>query len=277
MIRIIQRAAVTPDKFRRARHRIGIPNRHWLRGLALGLLVLGGLIASANTHVTRITTAPFALGADWEAVTVKVRPAVLSLTVNRGNAAHIGTGTGFLVSTNGLFVTSWHVIKNALSVTAEDADGNVYHCLEVVAEDPQRDVAVLAIQGQNFPALRLGTNRQTEPGLPVALIGCPSGREGITTAGIISAVRELFGTTVIQFSNAMAGGSSGSPLVNGAGEVIGVASGQVLGETESQDIGCAIPVEAVKHMLEHPLVTPRVFANSMPSRDGMAQAVTMTP
>ncbi|HMG95223.1 MAG TPA: trypsin-like peptidase domain-containing protein, partial [Gemmatimonadaceae bacterium] len=150
-----------------------------------------------------------------------------------------GQGSGFIVTSNGYILTNNHVVTNsdretiADKVTVKLLDHRVFTA-KVVGHDRTTDVAVLKIDGNNFPTVSLGTDAASRIGEWVLAIGNPLGLENTVTAGIISAkgraLPELMNpnntnmyaiSDLIQTDAAINPGNSGGPLVNARGEVIG--------------------------------------------------------
>ena len=166
-------------------------------------------------------------------------------------------GTGFEVGTNGDIVTNYHVVSGATSIHVTLGDGATYPAT-VVAKDASNDLAIIRI---NAPAgklhpLSLANSSSLQVGDAVLAIGDPYGLTDTATAGIISALDRTITapngskiTNAIQTDAALNSGSSGGPLLNASGQVIGVNS-----QIESQSggnvgIGFAVPSNAVKALL----------------------------
>ena len=136
-------------------------------------------------------------------------------------------GSAFFISKDGYLVTNHHVIENAsrISITLNDRrelDATL------VGSDERTDVAVLKVNGNNFPELKIGDVNRLKVGEPVLAIGSPFGFDYSASAGIVSAKsRNMSGETSVPFIQtdaALNPGNSGGPLFNQQGEVIGVNS-----------------------------------------------------
>jgi len=207
------------------------------------LSALMGWYAGPCAESSELTTA---------AVTSSMRAAVVEVSVIRSTPNHIATGAGFFVSRDGRLLTDWHVIRDAVTITVQTARGKTFTAL-ILAEDPEHDLAMLRIVGDDFPALQLADTDRPVPGMGVALIGagefpCQEGRAGI--------IRELVGRTMLQISIPLRPGYSGSPLVDEQGRVIGIANGQYVGATPAQDENYAVPVAAIRRLLAQYVPTP---------------------
>ena len=168
-----------------------------------------------------------------------------------------GSGTGFFVSPEGWLVTNHHVIEGAQRVVASLADGERLEITGVLAVDEENDLAVLATTGERFSALPLArSSLDVEIGEGVVVFGGPLGLAGTLSDGIVAAVRrpgdralgrdETFEVARLQITAAISPGSSGSPVLNLDGEVLGVVVSQAV---FGQNLNFAVPIEAVRALL----------------------------
>lgn len=203
------------------------------RLLTLGMFMVAGIIgALAETE-----------SIDLKALAKKARPAVMLLVVSDANGKEIATGTGFLVSSDGKLITNHHVIEKAASAVAKAENGGLFPVEGVLADDPKNDLVLLKLKGKDLPFLTLGNSDKIEVGTRIAVIGSPLGLEGTLSEGIVSAVREyLPDQLLLQVTAAISPGSSGSPVLNAKGDVIGVASALLRG---GQALNFAIPAQSV--------------------------------
>lgn len=161
------------------------------------------------------------------------------------------TGTGFLISANGYILTNAHVVEGNNKVYIYFDSGNEV-LADVVRIHPGVDLALLKIKPDSaLPYLRLGNSDQCEPGETVIAIGSPIRLSGTVTKGIVSAKRrvERLGITFIQTDTALNPGNSGGPLMNMAGEVIGVNTGKIL-IPDSERLNFAIAINDAKRFLD---------------------------
>lgn len=155
----------------------------------------------------------------------------------------ISIGSGFILR-DGQVVTNRHVIAGAASGFVRLVDRSTkYEVAGTFAVDGVHDLAVVAATGLKAPSLRLGDNAQVAVGDEVYAVGNPQGLEGTFSQGIISAIRRVGGDTVLQMTAPISPGSSGGPVLNSNGEVIGVAMATFTG---GQNLNLAIPVSYLK-------------------------------
>lgn len=174
----------------------------------------------------------------------------------------IKQGSGFLVAPDGTIVTSLHVLDAAKSVRVSLWDGTKIEDVTVRAFDVVLDLVVLRVDAGGraaLPSVDLGETSSIEPGDGILIIGNPLGLEQTVTEGIVSAWREPkgertsipsmpFSTRVLQISAAISPGSSGAPVFDERGEVIGIATAGVLHGLA--DLNFAVPVDGLPALLE---------------------------
>jgi putative serine protease PepD len=168
------------------------------------------------------------------------------------------TGSGFVVSKDGLIVTNDHVVDGASQVQVKIGTSNQAEDATVVGADPSRDLALLKVDGHNLPTLSLGDSSSVGVGDPTYAIGNPFGLDHTLTTGIVSALQRNLqapdGATIsgaIQTDAALNPGNSGGPLLDSSGKVIGVNSQIQTGSSSGAEagnvgIGFAIPASTVK-------------------------------
>jgi serine protease Do len=168
----------------------------------------------------------------------------------------ISGGSGFVISADGYILTNHHVIDGADEVTVRLKDRSEYEA-KIVGSDQQSDVALLKIEATGLRTVKLGDSDSLRPGQWVLAIGSPLGLEYSVAAGIVSAVgrSNQFDASqryvpFIQTDVAINRGNSGGPLINLAGEVVGINS-QIL-STSGGSIGLSfsIPINLVKTVTE---------------------------
>ncbi|MBT9310923.1 HhoA/HhoB/HtrA family serine endopeptidase [Leptothoe kymatousa] len=163
-----------------------------------------------------------------------------------------GTGSGFILSSDGKVMTNAHVVEGADTVTVTLNDGRTFQG-KVLGTDPVTDVAVVKIDGKNLPTAPLGNTENLAAGQWAIAIGNPLGLDNTVTAGIISALGRTSSQVgisdkrvqFIQTDAAINPGNSGGPLLDAQGNVIGMNTAIRAG---AQGLGFAIPIETAKRI-----------------------------
>ena len=176
----------------------------------------------------------------------RIKPSAVAIETFDSRGEKLSRGSGFFIAVDRV-VTNRHVIDNAFRAEVHSYNGSVYPVRGVIAVDAEGDLALLRVEApanQVRPLLLDKTSPQE--GESVVVIGNPFGLEGSVTNGIVSAVRDIptFGR-IIQITAPISPGSSGSPVVNMQGQVIGVATLQITG---GQSVNFAIPSERISQL-----------------------------
>ena len=169
------------------------------------------------------------------------------------------TGSGFVIDTEGHLLTNNHVVEGADGIKVKLGDSETTYDARLVGSDPSTDIALLDVEApeDELHPLPLGRSGEMEVGDPVVAIGNPFGLDRTVTSGIVSALQRQIQapdgfsiTDVIQTDAAINPGNSGGPLINAAGEVIGINSQiQTGGGGGNVGIGFAIPIDTVRSEL----------------------------
>jgi hypothetical protein len=185
---------------------------------------------------------------DIPAISREANGAIVSIVMSDKDGHPIAQGSGFLISKDGQVVTNYHVIKNGSSAVVKLPDGAFFAVDGVLASDKNRDVAVIKTHGNNFRALALGDSDRLQVGEEVVAIGNPLSLESTVSNGIVSAIRSVEGEggKFVQITAPISPGSSGGPLFNMAGEVVGITTSHIVG---GENLNFAIPINDVKPML----------------------------
>ena len=188
---------------------------------------------SDDTQIASITSA-----------VAKVSPSVVYIVAEYGNWH--SSGTGMFITTDGYILTNEHVVSEGYHATINLPDGRNVEA-EIVYRDSRLDIAILKCAGGNYPIVTLGSSIEPILGEDVVALGFPSaaqlGDSVSLSKGIISAFRTIDGVKYIQTDASLNPGSSGGPLVNVRGEVIGMNSWKL---TESEGISFAIALNSIK-------------------------------
>jgi serine protease Do len=159
-------------------------------------------------------------------------------------------GTGFVLSSDGYILTNNHVVEDVDTISVVFSDGGEFDA-EIVGRDPKTDIALIRVTGrEDLHALTLGDSDEVLPGDWAIAIGNPFGLEHTVTAGIVSAKGRDIGQgpydDFIQTDAAINPGNSGGPLLNLAGEVIGINTAI---NPRDNTVGCAVPINMAKEIL----------------------------
>jgi len=185
---------------------------------------------------------------NWVAAVEKARPSVVAVETSTG------AGSGWIVDSDGIIVTNQHVIEGADEVGVVLADGRFLEAVNVYA-DPVTDIAVIVVDASSLPAASIGFSEELRVGQPVAAVGNALGL-GISMKGgwvsrlNISTVidgRALYG--LIETDAAMNPGNSGGPLINLAGEVVGITNAKLVDIT-IESVGYAISIDSALPVIE---------------------------
>jgi tetratricopeptide (TPR) repeat protein len=176
----------------------------------------------------------------------RIKPSAVAIETFDSRGEKLSRGSGFFVESDRI-VTNRHVLEGAYRAEVHSSTGTVYPVKGVLAVDAEGDIALLKIDLPT-PQIRPLPLDKTSPqeGESVVVIGNPLGLEGSVTNGIVSAVRDIptFGR-IIQITAPISSGSSGSPVVNMQGQVIGIATLQITG---GQSVNFAIPSERISQL-----------------------------
>lgn len=173
-----------------------------------------------------------------------------------------GSGSGFVIKSDGLILTNAHVVEGADTVTVTLRDGRELRG-RVLGADPLTDVAVVKVDTDRLPTVAMGNSDQLKPGEWAIAIGNPLGLDNTVTVGIISATGRRSSevrvpdkrVNFIQTDAAINPGNSGGPLLNQRGEVIGMNTAIIGG---AQGLGFAIPINTAQRIADQLIATGKV-------------------
>jgi tetratricopeptide (TPR) repeat protein len=176
----------------------------------------------------------------------RIKPSAVAIETYDSKGAIISRGSGFFVAADRV-ITNRHVIERAARVEIHLMDGKKFPVRGVLAIDGEGDLALLQVDVPRGLAFPLPIVRAApQEGESIVVIGNPYGLEGSVANGIVSAVREISGYgKIIQITAPISPGSSGSPVVNMAGQVVGVATLQA---AEGQSLNFAVPAERITQL-----------------------------
>jgi hypothetical protein len=168
------------------------------------------------------------------------------LVMEDANGQPLSLGSGFFVR-DGEIASNLHVVEGAARGYAKLIGQKTKHDIQgITAVDPERDLVVLKISASGAPALSLGSSESVQVGEPVYAVGNPQGLEGTFSQGIVSSIREVGTDRLLQITAPISPGSSGGPVLNSKGEVVGVSVATFRG---GQNLNFAIPSTYLKALL----------------------------
>jgi serine protease Do len=200
-------------------------------------------------------------------------------------APQLSQGSGFFVSAEGYIMTNAHVIRGADKMTVILNDGRELEAT-LVGEDPHTDIAIIKVEGKDFPVAILGNSDEMDIGEWVIAIGSPFQLEASLTVGVVSAkgrqnlrITEL--EDFIQTDAAINPGNSGGPLLNLKSEVIGINTAIVSRSGGHMGIGFAIPSNMAKNVMDQLIdkgAVSRGFlgVSLQPINQGIAEALSLS-
>ena len=182
-----------------------------------------------------------------------VGPSVVRLDIRRASGERAGSGSGVIVSPDGLVLTNSHVVQGAKRADVTTLDGRLLSA-RVLGDDPDTDLALVRVDDNaTLPAAQLGDSQKLKRGEIAIAIGNPLGFDASVTAGVISALGRslrarsgLMIDDVIQTDAALNPGNSGGPLVSSLGEVIGINTAMIAG---AQGICFAVAANTARFVL----------------------------
>jgi Trypsin-like serine proteases, typically periplasmic, contain C-terminal PDZ domain len=179
----------------------------------------------------------------------RIKPSVVAIRVFDKDGQAIGLGSAFFIAP-GRIVTNYHVIEGGNMGEIYTNEGFAYSVPRILSADPNTDLAILEVElptGVQIRALPIARSG-AEEGESIVVIGTPMGLQGTVSQGIISRVRRYTNEPqLIQITAPISHGSSGSPVINMRGEVIGIAVG---GKSEGQNLNFAVPSAALGTLSE---------------------------
>jgi serine protease Do len=197
------------------------------------------------------------LDAAWSPVVARVRPSVVAINakvVSLGITEEVA-GSGWVIDANGLIVTNNHVISGAQDITISLDDGRAFTAKQI-ATDPTTDLAVIKVESNDLPAASIGDSSELEPGMTVAAIGNALGEGTSMTGGWVSRLGVSVAISnnemlydLIETDAAINPGNSGGPLVDSAGDVIGITNAKLVGSS-IEGVGYAISINSALPIIQ---------------------------
>jgi serine protease Do len=206
--------------------------------------------ACAHTPKTQPATAAPAAHTTLTPAQIAARalPAVVTMRTDES------LGTGFVVRADGWIATNFHVVVGGPRVKVTLRDGRELDVVEVLNASINHDLVLVRVEAKELPTLKLGDSDAMHPGDSVVAIGNPMGLEDTVSNGLVSGRRkDDSGVEFLQVSAPISPGSSGGPIINDRGEVIGIAE-QVL--VQGQNLNFAVPIRYLLPLMQKPEPIP---------------------
>lgn len=204
-----------------------------------------------RTVVTKTETEEGAMSV--EALTERAKKSLVVISHYGRDGKVDGVGSGFVIDAKGLIATSFHVIGEARPIKVEFPDGKQRTVTEVYAWDRKMDLAILKVDAEGLTPLPLGDSDALKQGASVVALGNPQGLQYSVVQGVVSGRREFEYSEMIQLAIPLEPGNSGGPLLDMFGNVHGVLT---LKHAVTRNLGFAMPVNALKPLLERPNPVP---------------------
>jgi tetratricopeptide (TPR) repeat protein len=184
--------------------------------------------------------------ADANDIYTRNNAAVVVVIALNGQRQPIGQGSGFIVRKDGAVITNYHVISLADDFKVL-VGGKIRNVEGVLHADPENDLAIIKLEGGDFPTVTLGDSSALLVGERIYVIGSPRGLENTISEGLLSGIRQVdTSRKVLQMTAPISPGSSGGPLFNEKGEVVGIATFLI---EENQNLNFAMPINLAKQGL----------------------------
>lgn len=198
-------------------------------------------------------------------------PAVVTVNVLQKDGETF-SGTGFIAAENGVIVTSRHMLDDALYINITFPNAITSGEARILAQHPQIDLAVLQIAARHLPTVTLGDERTVQPGETITVIGNPRRLQNTVTSGLVSQIRsQKDGSVWLQISAPISPSSSGSPVFDRRGKVIGMAFASFTGEG-NQNLNFALSVSEIKKILDQAQIALPA-ANEMPVQNSFLRHI----
>ncbi len=175
------------------------------------------------------------------------RDGVAAITTKNKEGKPLGQGSGFVVSTDGIIVTNAHVLRSAHQAEVK-IGARTFSDVSILKVVQHLDIALLKVDAKDLTPLFIGKSDQLAVGQVVVAIGNPLGFESSVTSGIVSAIRSSRDIKLIQMTTPVSPGSSGGPLFNEAGEVVGITT--LASFFLGQNVNFAVPIDYLKNIIE---------------------------
>lgn len=192
------------------------------------------------------------------------------LTMEDVNGQPLSLGSGFVID-DGVVVTNFHVIENSKGgIVKIIGDPKKYRISGIIEIDKQNDIAILSVKGLIAPKVKIGDYTTVGVGDNIYAVGNPRGLEGTFSQGIVSGIRDFEGEKLLQITAPISPGSSGGPILNANGEVIGVAIATI---QNGQNLNFAIPITYVSSIYDKSTKTTKEFSDNVKNTTTSKRAI----
>ncbi|HEY6866995.1 MAG TPA: trypsin-like peptidase domain-containing protein [Candidatus Eisenbacteria bacterium] len=226
------------------------PARRWpRRAIAYGAVLLIVALSGAVIWLLRDHSPNFVTSVSRQI------PGVITLVTYDHKNRELSQGSGFVLTRDGLAASNFHVLQDAYRAEATLGDGRLYHVVRVHGFDVDRDLVVFQLgrskggrveRPSGLHALPLGGAAGLRIGDRIATISSPKGLANTVSDGLVSGIRDEDGERLIQISAPISPGSSGGPVFDAEGRVVGIATLQM---SEGQNLNFATPIDSLRDML----------------------------
>ncbi|MFP6875146.1 MAG: tetratricopeptide repeat protein [Verrucomicrobiales bacterium] len=186
-------------------------------------------------------------------IAASARGSLVVVTQKGRDGKTTGTGSGFVISKDGLIATCAHVIGESRPVTIRFEDGDEHEVTAIHAWDRTLDLAILRIDAEELTPLPLAEPESIEPGADVIAMGNPHGLEFSVVRGVVSGLRDIENQSLIQIAIPIEPGNSGGPLLDINGKVHGLLN---MKSAITDNLGFAVPIASLHRLLDKPNAVP---------------------
>src|ERR1035441_2989960 len=205
----------------------------------------------------------------------RATPSVVVVENFNEDGQKAGQGSGYVFLGDGVIITNYHVIRGAKALTVRVPGKEPYHVDSILGYEIEHDLAALQLMGSSLPALLTETVEEPKVGDRVVAIGAPLGLESTVSEGIVSALRNAGTMHIIQTTASISPGSSGGPLLNEYGKVIGLTTSTVL---NGQSLNFVVSAKHVSELLgrKQPMSLDEMLSQTQVS-EPLAESTIMVP
>lgn len=172
-------------------------------------------------------------------------PSVVTIVALDENDQPLSLGSGFFINNTGDIATNHHVLEGSVKAILKTTDGKKGEIIEIIKDDPKIDLLIAKTSFKATNPIPLGDSDKIEVGADIVAIGNPAGLEGTVSKGIVSGIRKAGEFKFIQITSPISPGSSGGPVINMSGNVIGVATAYL---DSGQNLNFAMPINYINSL-----------------------------